>query len=392
MKIAIYIDTLPFSGGGIQSINYAIRFDKVIKSLGFESFIVTDNLETFNTLEDTTLIQVYKKSYLDFIYYNLSDFRIFRFFFKKIKYLTRFEKFFKRKNTDLIIFTSPSSKCLYLNSINYILCVWDICHRNNLEFNEVKENLEFEIREDFYNIALKKAYLIICDTKELCSDLSFYYRIKKDRLITVPFEINQKLKIYKNKKFNKKYIYQNYFLYPAQFWSHKNHFYLLEAFKKIKDKKVKLILCGSDKGMLKNIEDYINKFNLNKNILILEYVKDEDLFQLYENCIGLIMPTLFGYSNIPPLEAWYFDKHVVYNENFTSFFKGSKFHPINPLDSESIYRVIKKILNDKNNYKIKNVKENINYSFNNKLIISSTKELKIKINKFYKLQKCWNYE
>ena len=391
MKIAIYIDTLPFSGGGIQSINYAIKFDKIINSLGFESQIVTDNNETLNLLKDTVNTKIYKKSIVDTICFNLTDLRIFRFFLKKIKFQTRFEKYFKKNRVDLIIFTSPSSKSLYLNSINYILCVWDICHRNNLEFKEIKENFEFEIREDFYNVALKKSFLIICDTDELCEDISFYYRIKKNRLITIPFEINQKFISLKGKKLIGNRNYKNYFIYPAQFWSHKNHFYLLEAFRKIKNKKIKLILCGSDKGHLKNVKSYINKFNLKDNVLILNYIKDEDLFDLYQNCIGLIMPTIFGYSNIPPIEAWFFNKHVIYNKKFTSFYRGSKFHPIDPLNSDSIYKAILKILKIKN---LKNEKfsQNVNVTKNNKLIISGTNKLKENIKDFYKLQKCWNYD
>ena len=47
MKVAIYIDTLPYSGGGIQSINYAIKFENILSLLNIKSLIVTNNTETY---------------------------------------------------------------------------------------------------------------------------------------------------------------------------------------------------------------------------------------------------------------------------------------------------------------------------------------------------------
>ena len=61
MKVAIYIDTLPYSGGGIQSINYAIKFEKVLSLLNIESLIVTNNTETLKLPNFFKNIKLIKK-------------------------------------------------------------------------------------------------------------------------------------------------------------------------------------------------------------------------------------------------------------------------------------------------------------------------------------------
>ena len=150
-----------------------------------------------------------------------------------------------------------------------------------------------------------------------------------------------------------------------------------------------LIFCGQDKGTKEKIKKYILKYGLDKNVIILDYVNDEDLYLLYQNCIALIMPTMFGYSNIPPLEAWFFNKQVLYSKNFGSKFFGEGYHPIDPLNSDSIYEKLNEILSQKNE---KKSQININLIKNNELIDQGIVSFKNKIIDFQKISKCWSYD
>ncbi len=94
--------------------------------------------------------------------------------------------------------------------------------------------------------------------------------------------------------------------YPAQFWPHKNHVGLIEALKIVhRDVAAHVVLCGStDKQGYANIRQIIDEYGLGNYIHILDYVSDCEIKWLYENAACLVMPTFFGPTNIPPLEAF----------------------------------------------------------------------------------------
>ena len=63
-----------------------------------------------------------------------------------------------------------------------------------------------------------------------------------------------------------------WYYYPAGFWTHKNHDYILSI--KIlneikKDNKVGFIFTGADKGNLQEIKKLSSKYNLNHKIKFL---------------------------------------------------------------------------------------------------------------------------
>lgn len=96
-----------------------------------------------------------------------------------------------------------------------------------------------------------------------------------------------------------------YIFYPAQFWQHKNHINLLKALvivlKKIPD--INLVLVGSNKNGSRHIMQFIQDSHLQNHVTTLGFVKNEEVVYLYKKATALIMPTYFGPTNIPTLEA-----------------------------------------------------------------------------------------
>ena len=74
-----------------------------------------------------------------------------------------------------------------------------------------------------------------------------------------------------------------------------------------------IVFCGKDKGNLKNITKTVEKLNLQKNIFIFDFLTHEEVSELYQNAIALLMPTYFGPTNIPPLEAWAYGVPLIYS-------------------------------------------------------------------------------
>ena len=96
-----------------------------------------------------------------------------------------------------------------------------------------------------------------------------------------------------------------YVFYPAQFWKHKNHINLIKAIQILKESidDIHLVLTGSEKNCYKEIKRYISENNLQNNITIKGFVTNGNMTYLYRHAVGLVMPSYFGPTNIPPLEA-----------------------------------------------------------------------------------------
>ena len=53
------------------------------------------------------------------------------------------------------------------------------------------------------------------------------------------------------------------------------------------------------------------QLGLTNEVRYLGPVPDEDMAALYTQSVALVMPTFFGPTNIPPLEAWHFGRPVI---------------------------------------------------------------------------------
>ena len=96
-----------------------------------------------------------------------------------------------------------------------------------------------------------------------------------------------------------------YFIYPSMFWPHKNHTTLIDAFKQFIEEHGEvayLVLTGE--GRLKSaIEKVTQTSGLSHLIKFEGLVTRSRLMRLISGSRGLVMPSLLGPSNIPPLEA-----------------------------------------------------------------------------------------
>ena len=174
-------------------------------------------------------------------------FRINNFLFQKIlnKFITRnkFESFFKNNNIDLIFFLNASQYIQYIESLNFIVNIPDIAHRNNLEFPEIRKNSEFEIRERIYKNFLPKAFNVITNSKIIKKDLIRYYNLSENRVSVISHQPSDQIVEFKydiemENQIRKKYVLpKNFIFYPAQFWAHKNHRLIIDSFKILKEKK-----------------------------------------------------------------------------------------------------------------------------------------------------------
>ena len=236
-----------------------------------------------------------------------------------------FEKEFERKHIDLAYFCNLSNRPLYLERINYIITLLDVCHRDQPEFPEIRSNLGFETRDSSFRAMLPKATAILVDSDHAKQNVSKLYGLDKSRLYVFPFspsvasqnEIDQtealRINIKENYDMDSDYVF-----YPAQFWPHKNHAYLLRGLKRLEEIhniKIGAIFAGGhSEGHLKYIKNLAKNLNLSDRIRFAGYVPDQKLPSLYSQSIALVMPTYFGSTNMPPLEAFRLGTPVIYSD------------------------------------------------------------------------------
>ena len=87
----------------------------------------------------------------------------------------------------------PKTKPIFVNNykwlekLNYITTVWDLCHRDSPEFPEVYANRIFEQREFIYKKTLIKAVAIIADSELGKSNIIRRYLVDVSRIYVLPF-------------------------------------------------------------------------------------------------------------------------------------------------------------------------------------------------------------
>jgi glycosyltransferase involved in cell wall biosynthesis len=97
-----------------------------------------------------------------------------------------------------------------------------------------------------------------------------------------------------------------YIFYPSHFWRHKNHIRLLMAVALLSGDlpDIHLVFAGLEKNGFESITEAVHNLELQDRIHFLGYVPDQYLPELYKRARAMVMPTFFGPTNIPPLEAF----------------------------------------------------------------------------------------
>ncbi len=250
---------------------------------------------------------------------NLLKFKSFIFslmpFFLRFYNLINFNKYLNLENEkkiDIVWFLS--AEYYYPLFSKYISTVWDLQHITHSSFPETGSFSRRIYREIVIKNFLKNSYKIITGSKILISLMKKRYNISSKNFIynnhpTPTFFIKEK-KISK-----KKMPIKNFFLYPANFWEHKNHLNLFkgfEQFNEIQKFKYKLVLVGNiaNEKYFRKIKKKFNN-NFDKNFKILKFVKLKYLLALYDNCLALIYSSFAGPENLPPLEAMARKKKII---------------------------------------------------------------------------------
>jgi glycosyltransferase involved in cell wall biosynthesis len=310
LRILYYIDYLDTIGGGAtQSIS---SLSNLLRELAdHENILCFRNLDFYEKLRENEDFKNYKISKV--IKHKNSIFDHIKYFLRflsnfKIILHSSIDKLTEKNHIDYVVFLTPSHTVEYLTSTKFIFTIWDLCHVTDNQWPEMRRKYYDVKTENLLKNNLARASLILIDSDSNKKIIHGRYSIDKIKIITFPFDSlnvldkSQLISSNNHPLIEKK----RYFIYPASFWPHKNHLRLIRAFKKFfeSNNDFKLVLTGKDEGQKKTIEKLIEELDLNSRVILIDHLNHEDFTKIFRNSYGLVYPSFFGPTNIPPIEAW----------------------------------------------------------------------------------------
>jgi glycosyltransferase involved in cell wall biosynthesis len=227
-------------------------------------------------------------------------------------------RFLRSLGVDMMLYTSATPLSFW-GGVPYVMAIHDLQHRVNPRFEEVGANGQWEGRERLYRNGTRSAVRVLADSEVGREDiLKFYgpYGVTGDMVKVLPYVCPPYLKTADANQVQEvrtKYgLPDAYLFYPAQFWPHKNHLRIVEALGLIQRRlalTIPIVLCGSHSGRLRNqvfrqVAARARRLGIPEAMHYIGYTSDDDMAALYSGARALIMPTFFGPTNIPVLEAW----------------------------------------------------------------------------------------
>ena len=224
---------------------------------------------------------------------------------------SKLAKFLLQKKIDVVYYLGIPAE---ITSIPFIMNVWDLQHRTHPWFPELNNEKSWQDRESYYKRHLPRALAVITGTPQGKNEVHKIYGVDESNIYIIPHVISKNSDSEIDKVSGSRV---GPYIYPAQFWAHKNHNIIVQAVKIIRDtmgKEVKVNFIGDDKGNLGYIKKIIEDAGLNNQIKILGFVSNDVKTKLYNESKGLIYSSFSGPENLPPLEAFDAGIPVIYSD------------------------------------------------------------------------------
>ncbi|MEO6328711.1 MAG: glycosyltransferase [Ginsengibacter sp.] len=393
LRVGVWLENYEAAAGG--GFGYYTQLVKKINTYNFKDADIVF-LSNNNEVDHINFERKYNIKWKP--YHETRAIRIINFAARKLRISTREKLREKRKKenegqlkrelnqyVDVIYYLSPT--CVFPD-FPYIYTIWDLGHLSMYAFPEVNMNNVFEKRKYHHDHYPHKALMIFAESNKGKQEIIQYLKINEERIKVVPLFPSEIVNEDVSPKLPESIDADLFFIhYPAQYWAHKNHFNLLMAFTKIIEKipSIKLILTGADKGNKEYIKQLIAEYNLDRYVIDMGFVSNEELKWLYLNSQGLVMPTFLGPTNMPILEAAELGCPVACSKLEGHIEQlGDYGYYFDPKDPKEIASTICAMIDDKTS----NIKRNYKNNFNiNRAMVSIDKAF----SELKHIRFCWGF-
>lgn len=272
------------------------------------------------------------------------------------------ERFFASHGIELLVFTADADLARQ-TGVPYVVAVHDIQHRLHPEFPEVSADGEWDRREERLRPMIAGATVVLVDSEVGREDLLEAYGdtgIDPDAVRPLPFLPAHYLLDADTSSAARERVRQEFGLperflfYPAQFWPHKNHRRIVDALSLLAAEglRVPIVFAGTHSGEIRErtfaeVLAVAEEAGVADLVHTPGYVPDDAMAVLYTGAIALVMPTYFGPTNIPVLEAFQLGCPVI-TSDITGVREqaGSAALLVDPESSESIAAAIRRVVSE----------------------------------------------
>jgi glycosyltransferase involved in cell wall biosynthesis len=264
------------------------------------------------------------------------------------------------EHLDLLFHPSPSPLAAAAVVPSVTAC-HDVQHRLQPNWEEISSGGEAAYRDALFAASARNAAAMLVDSETGREDVLRFYgaEIAADRVHVVPFAplptLPPTVDEAEIERARGTFGVRNpYVFYPAQFWPHKNHTRVVEALEVLRDRDVTVdaVFTGGGSTGLRartaaEVQRQVAHAGLGAAVHFVGPVSDDDLAALYAGATALVMPTFFGPTNLPVLEAWQLRCPVI-----TSAIRGITEHIgdagllVNPRDASTIADAIERLLRE----------------------------------------------
>lgn len=253
-------------------------------------------------------------------------------------------------NADVLFcpFTRPS---LYHREVPAVSIVHDLQHRYYPEFFTA-EDLRY--RDESLRQACRLAARIVCISQYVRNTLLESEPVSADRVEVIPILLPHRFpkvtpteEVAVLSRFG--LVANQFLLYPANFWQHKNHRRLLAGFQifleRNRDSSLRLVLTGSSPvPERESLRQFCDDAHVSKAVVFSDYLPERDLGALMQTSKAIIFPSLFEGFGMPLVEGMAYGKPLLVS-NTTSLPEIGGDAPLyfDPQDPNEIAAVIERL-------------------------------------------------
>lgn len=256
---------------------------------------------------------------------------------------------------------------IHKTGIKSVVTIHDLINKRYPENYQLIDRWIYDLKLRY---AQKYADVIITVSEQTKKDIVKYYNTNETKIKVIPIGIAQRqIKPVESPS--------PYILCVSSFTKRKNLKALVQAFKSIEDKDIKLKIVGSYGETANEIQSLAKK---DPRIELHFNISNEELNDLYTKCQFCVYPSLFEGFGIPILEAFSYGKAIA-TSNISSMPEVGKDAALyfNPNDPNHIREAIIQLMdNDTRNEHVKKIPTTLK-SFDNHVLINAYKSVYSKL-------------
>lgn len=198
-------------------------------------------------------------------------------------------------------------------NIPQISLIVDVLHRN---YPSSLPPAEVEFRDCWYREAVARSQLVQTNSESCKNQLVTEFEAASEQVFTIALPLQKRFERVASGLLPSQISRSPgpYFLYPANYWPHKNHEGLLIAFASFlettQNKTWQLVLTGAASERTAYLQQIAQTLGIAAQVHFVDHQSLSDFKRIWESAYALVFTSLYEGFGLPILEAMHFKKRI----------------------------------------------------------------------------------